>query len=110
MNPAIELPLTEIAMGILAVLCTILWWFYRKRDEERGKQIELLFQKHDLDVKELDNLKLLIAKNHYERTDLDIKFEKMEDTFRRGFETLGNKFDRFSEAFTAHISKNGGGQ
>ncbi|HUW46522.1 MAG TPA: hypothetical protein VMW50_12095 [Dehalococcoidia bacterium] len=111
----------------LTSLLVILWWFYRQRDadskqalkdlkessektledykNEMAKTIVLLFTKHDDDAKELADLKLLIASKHYERTDLDLKFDKMEDTFRRGFDDMGKRFDRMSEKLMDFITK-----
>jgi hypothetical protein len=103
-----ELIITEIGIAFLSVLFTALWWFYRKRDDERQKSTDLLFKKHDEDVQALNDLKLLIASKHYERTDLDAKFDKMEETTRFGFRDMGEKFDHLSKTLMEFLAKHNG--
>lgn len=82
---------------------TVLWWLLRQKDAAQSKQIELLFQKHDQDAQALQDLRVEIAKQHYVKSELDGKFDRLESAFRDGFGTLGQKFDRLSEALTEHI-------
>ena len=98
-----NLPLTEIAVASLTGLFIVLWWFYRQRDQDNKNAIALLFKKHDEDVDQLNELKLQIASKHYERTDLDAKFDRMEATFKIGFNELGFKFDKLSDVLTKHM-------
>jgi|WetSurMetagenome_2_1015567.scaffolds.fasta_scaffold1149236_1 hypothetical protein len=100
-----EIVITEIGLAFLGVLFTALWWFYRKRDEERQKAVDLLFRKHDEDVQALNDLKLLIASKHYERSDLDAKFDKMEETTRDGFKNMGEKFDKLSNTLLDFLAQ-----
>ena len=89
----------------LTSLLVVLWWFYRQRDKDREDSIKLLFKKHDDDVTELNNLKLIIASKHYERTDLDAKFDKMEETTRHGFKDMGEKFDKLSNTLMDFLAQ-----
>ena len=65
--------------------------------------LDLLFRKHDLDVVALQELRVLIASNHYERNELDKKFDKIEIAFSTGFSVLGSKFDKLAETLVSHI-------
>jgi hypothetical protein len=94
-----------ILQGLIVGLITIVGYFLRQKDDEQGKKIDKLFAIHDKDVEKLAALELKIASDHYIKPELDAKFEKMEATFRNGFETLGNKFDRLSEILVAHVAK-----
>jgi hypothetical protein len=118
--------LPHILDAIFAGLFTVLWWLVRLRTHETNtkiaaikedsvkdldelkaafeKEIVVLFKKHDQDAENLRQLEILIASKHYERSDLDSKFDKMEETSRRGFESLGNKFDKFTETFNAYVT------
>jgi hypothetical protein len=99
------LPLTEIALALLTALFVVLWWFYRQRDQDSKTAIALLFKKHDEDAEALNNLKIEIAKKHYERGDLDLKFDRMEETTRIGFRDMGDKFDKLSNTLMEFVAR-----
>lgn len=114
MNPPSAEIFLSIGLFLLSGLFVVLWWLYRQKDqdskekylqlkEETDKAVALLFEKHDEDVSELNDLKLLIASKHYERTDLDAKFDRMEATFKSGFIELGAKFDKLTDVLTKHM-------
>lgn len=69
-----------------------------KKFEEVMKSIDLLFRKHDEDSKRLDEFELDIARHHYQKTELDSRFDKLEATFKDGFKSLGDKFETLSAA------------
>ena len=91
---------------------TVVFWLLRQKDEAQQKQlaaqqkqIELLFTKHDEDVASLTQLQLHVAGHHYQRNELDVKFDRLQDTFRDGFSSLGDKFDKLTATLIAHVSK-----
>ncbi len=86
-------------------LVGLVGYFLRQKDAEQGQKIDKLFQIHDKDVEKLAALELKIASDHYIKPELDAKFDKMETTFRVGFETLGGKFDKLTEILVAHVAK-----
>lgn len=88
-----------IVSGVIAVL----WYLLQQKDSKQADEIKLLFDKHDSDVKQLEELKLKIAENHYQKIELDAKFHSLETATRDGFTDLGKKFDRLSDALMAHI-------
>lgn len=59
-----------------------------------------LLAKHEVDVRELAELRERIAREHYVKQELDNKFDKLERAFTDGFKDLGIKFDRLSEAIS----------
>jgi len=80
----------------------------KKHDEDiagRDIQIQLLFRKHDEDEKELRKLEVQIARNFYERPELDNKFEKLDKTFKDGFTLLGEKLDKMNSALLTHLGE-----
>ena len=68
-----------------------------KRHSEFQRAIDLLFEKHDQDAKRLDIFELDIAKHHYQKNELDARFDKLERAFENGFKSLGDKFDNFAQ-------------
>jgi hypothetical protein len=60
---------------------------------ERRSINAMLFQKHDEDANHLRDLKEKIAGNHYEKPELDRKFDKIEKAITDGFLMLNSKFD-----------------
>ena len=85
--------------GVLAIIGYLL----QQKDASQQASINLLFQKHDADVKELEALKLQIASQHYVKGELDARFDKLEGAFREGFTSLGTKFDRLGDVLLTHI-------
>lgn len=85
-----------IELGI-GSLVGIVAYFLRQKDAAQEKQIFALWEKHDADAQALQELRERIAGRHYERTELDQKFDKLESAFKHGFDELGKKFDRLSE-------------
>ena len=75
--------------------------------EFHAKQIALLFSKHDEDSSRLDTFQLKIASDHYVKHELDMRFDKLEAAFSRGFAELGGKFDRLSDRLLESHNGNG---
>lgn len=69
------------------------------------QQIAALFDKHDIDAAELVKLKYDIAKEHYVKGELDLRFDKLEASFTKGFDSLGDKFDKLADTLVDHMRK-----
>lgn len=95
----------SVLVLLVTTLGGLVWFFLRKKDSDQEKQIALLFQKHDEDVERLRVLELKIAIEHYRKSDLDPKFEKLESAIKEMSAMLGAKFDALSSALLAHIAK-----
>lgn len=116
----------EIALFLLGLVFSIIGYFLRQKDAEQGKQIQqtkdecaardakqdaqiaLLFSKHDADVSALQELRLQIAKDHYQKEELDARFSRLEAAFQKGFDDLGKKFDKLSDALLQHMHEDNG--
>jgi len=97
---------------IVECVFAVVFWLLRQKDVAQEKQItalqkqiELLFKKHDDDVVALAQLQLHVAGHHYQRDELDVKFDRLQDTFKEGFNSLGSKFDDLTRSLIAHISR-----
>jgi hypothetical protein len=99
----------QVIQYLLTMGIAVIGWFLRKKDEQQEKAIAdikaaqeqsvaLLWAKHDQDAKDLSDLRLHIASQHYVKTELDSRFDKMELAFKQGFHDLGNKLDKMTEA------------
>ena len=93
-----EASIVEIALAGVSALLIVLWYLLQQKDAKQQKDIELLWTKHDADATELQQLKLQIASQHYVKTELDSKFDRMEEAFRTGFKDLGAKLDHLTTA------------
>jgi hypothetical protein len=109
----------ELEQYVLSGVFIIVWFLLRQKDARQQKEFDeykamqeklmaKLFEIHDRDVRELSDLKLQIASNHYEAKTIDIKFEKLETTFKDGFRELGAKFDKFFDMYTDHLTNGTG--
>lgn len=97
-----EAHLVEV-IGLL--LLGIIGWFLRSKDEAQEKQITALWTKHDEDVRKLEELQLHVAKEHYIKAELDQKFDRMEATFKHGFESLGKQFSDLAKILVDHTAR-----
>lgn len=100
-----ESAIVESALFILTGLFVVLWYLLQQKDAKQQKDIELLWEKHDDDVKQLQALQLHIASQHYIKAELDQKFDRMDATMRTGFEALGGKVDKLAETLLNHFRK-----
>lgn len=94
-----------LLQAALAALIAVVGYLLRQKDEEQAKSIALLFKKHDEDSERLNRFELRIAQEHYIKPELDNKFEKLENAFKHGFETLGGKFDNLAGVIVAHVAR-----
>ena len=103
------------SLGVVGV-CTVLWWLIRQRDTTLNTEItdlecrrkadsEMLWQKHDDDVRRLQDVELDIARRHYVKEELDDRFDRIERSINNGMESLCVKMDRLSDALLKHITE-----
>ena len=102
-----ESSIVEIGLAAMAGLGTLLWYLLTQKDSKQEEAIKLLWQKHDIDAKELENLKLQIASQHYVKAELDQKFNQMDATMRNGFQILSGKVDELSKTLLTHFQGDG---
>lgn len=95
---------TQIILLIISGTGVVMWYLLRQKDQQQADSIALLFKKHDEDYAELQALKLQIASHYYVKSELDVKFDRLETAFNNGFNTLGLKFDKLGDALANHIS------
>lgn len=80
--------------GILILLVA---YFASRKDAAQEEQISKLWGKHDEDAHQLQELRIQIAANHYQKFELDAKFEKLERAFREEIQDIGKKLDRLTD-------------
>ena len=106
---------TEYVLALGGVIVSVLGYLLSRKDLAQEKKIEelqtqhdkdlagctrqisTLWEKHDADARELEALKLLVASKHYERGELDSKFDKLENAIQAGLTALGAKLDKLTE-------------
>lgn len=99
--------LKEIGVYIVTGLVAMVAWFLRSKDEFQGKQIALLFVKHEEDAKKLAELEVAIAKEHYPKIEVDTRFQRIEDSIKEGVKDLSAKIDKLADAM---MNQHRGGQ
>ncbi len=98
MNPGIYDLIGAIVAVLIGAIITIIRHQLNKRDEVQEAMIKDLYEKHQKDADKLVDLELKIAEKHYQKPELDQKFERLETAFNKGFDDLGKRFDRLSDA------------
>lgn len=90
-----------------SVVLAVLGYLLKQRDEKQEDEIQRLFFLHDDDAKKLVSLQLEIAKNHYEKAELDPKFIRLELAISEGLHKvntdLGLKLDKLADILQAHL-------
>jgi type III secretory pathway component EscV len=112
-----------IGLFVLSAVVGAIGWLLRQKDAAQEaqlaaqakkhdsdisgheSQIASLFIKHDMDAAALHALELKIAANHYERTELDRKFDRLDQTFKDGFSLLAEKLDKMNNALLTHLGE-----
>ena len=108
--------IAHYAEGLIMLLIGIVGWFLRAKDEQQGremssmrdqygKQITALWTKHDEDAKRLDDTIRVMDREHYTKTELDTRFDKLEQTVVREIGSVSNKLDKLTDAVAAHITR-----
>ncbi len=97
--------MTELFIAAAGLVASIVGYLLANKDKQQGDEINeikghitTLFTKHDLDADALQNLRVQIAAKHYERPELDAKFDKLENTVKDGFNALGVRLDKLNDA------------
>lgn len=81
---------TEYIMVGVGIVVSILGWLLSQKDEKQGKEIATLFALHKEDSEKLARLELVIAKDHYEKPEVDRIVNNL-----KGF--LDERFDRIEK-------------
>lgn len=89
--------IAEFVMLFISAVGGVIWYLLRQKDANQEHEIRLLFIKCDAMSLSVQDLRLTLAGRHYEKTELDSKFDKLELAFKDGFETLGARFDKLGE-------------
>lgn len=78
-----------------------------KQLDEFAKHRDNHYRQHDEDSKALQMLREQIAREHYQKHELDQKFEKLEATTREGLASVVSEIRRLSDAMLRHLSEGG---
>jgi len=88
----------------LPAVVGVVGWLLANKDAKQQEEIKLLFKKHDADTEALRLLELKVAQNHYERPELDRKFDKLELAIKDGFSELGSDLREMTRALNKHLN------
>lgn len=100
-----HLDLSEIAALFMGGIVAIIGYLLKRKDDDQMHQITDLYSKHHEDADRLHKVELKLASDHYVKSEMDGKFDKMENVMKHGFDSLGTKFDVLSATLVAHITK-----
>ncbi len=90
----------SLGLAVLSGLLSVIWYLLQAKDASQAKEIDILFKKHHENAEALVELKLKLASRHYEKSELDTRFDKLEQTCSAGFASLGAKFDKINDALS----------
>jgi len=91
-----------ISVAVIGAFFTIIGYLLNRKDQAQSGQINLLFSKHDQDVKDLQELRVKLAENHYSKHELDDRINRMETAFREGMKSLNDKLDKILNIMIEH--------
>lgn len=82
--------LTTYAIAIAGALVSYL---LQQKDAQQQRDIQELYSKHESDAASLQRLELHVAGEHYKRSELDSRFDRLEESVRTELRDLGKKID-----------------
>lgn len=96
-----------VGLPIFGAIFTVLWYLLRQKDAAQEEAIKKLFQLHDSNAIGLSDLRLQIAQGHYNKDELNVKFDKLDNSFKDGFKQLGDKLEEFNRTLIQYIHGKG---
>ena len=92
-----------IGLFVMTLVFGVLGWLLSNKDAKQADELKLLFKKHDEDVAELTNLRIKIAEQHYQKPELDAKFNDINATLKSGFLGLEASIKEMAKSFMSHV-------
>lgn len=109
----------EIAITVVGFVLSVVLWLLKSKDQSQQRDIEGigmrldktadglkgsiidLYGKHEADVARLSEVEIKLASRHYEKSELDARFDRMEHN-------LGARLDKIAERLDKIADKLGG--
>ncbi|APB99015.1 hypothetical protein [Polynucleobacter asymbioticus] len=86
-----ELNFGSIIAGIFSAIGAVFVYLLNRKDQAQENQISDLFKKHDEDSSRLHELELQVAKNHYQKIEVDAILDRFKSY-------LDERFDRLEQS------------
>lgn len=83
-----------VLVSVFGLLFSVIGALLSRKDSAQGRQIDMLFDKHDQDEKALQDFKIEIAKEHYSKDELNTKFDRIDRTL----DSMSLKLDKVLQA------------
>ena len=77
-----------IGLAVMSLLFGVIGYLLSQKDAAQSRQIKDLYDKHTSDEKELTNLKLVVAGEHYRKPEVDSLFAMLRSELREGFQRV----------------------
>lgn len=94
-----------VAIFITGTIFSVIGWLLSNKDKKQGEEITKLFALHEADSRELMQLRLEIARNHYPKSELDVRFAQLDATIKEGFKDLGTDIKEMTKALHDHLKE-----
>ena len=95
--------MNSIVLIVITLVFGVLGWLLSNKDAKQADELKLLFKKHDEDVAELTSLRIKIAEQHYQKPELDAKFNDINATLKSGFSGLEVSIREMAKSFMSHV-------
>ena len=95
----------SIPIVVISFVFAIIGWLLSNKDKKQAEEIDKLFQLHKEDADKLSALQIYIAGQHYERKDLDLRFDKLETSISKSFDALREDVRDMARALHENINK-----
>jgi peptidoglycan hydrolase CwlO-like protein len=83
---------------IFSIIFGAIGWLLKRRAEENTNAIADLYKKHEVDAKELFELRIRIADTIYKKGELDNRFDRLDSSLHE----LSNKLDSMRSDIAQH--------
>ncbi len=99
--------MTELSMNLflfgLSLVFGVVGWLLAAKDKKQAAEIDKLFAMVKEESEKRAALQLYIAGKHYERHELDSKFDKLDSSIKDGFTNLRQDMKEMMKELRHHV-------
>ena len=97
-----------IAIALLTGIFSLIGWLLKDKDAKQQavldvhkESIDLLFGKFDSVSGGLQDMRVQLASEHYRKSELDAKLDRLDNSIRDGLHAISTKVDKLTDAIMA---------
>lgn len=86
------------AAFVIGIGGVVLWWLIQQKDKSTQAQLQSNREKMQALESRLNALDVRLAADYSKKSELDVRFDRLENAITKGMSDLGNRMDRMRDA------------